>query len=169
MEPRLRKKILQALRRLCGASKLYPQCYILEPDLTKITIDSKIEDGGGFSDIRRGRFGEQQLCLKVVRLFEAHEKEHALNVIRNCLSSMSLRLLRVCHQLFAKEAVLWGQLDHPNVAPFYGVYHLNDPSGQRICLVSPWMENRNLVQYLNADPLGDRKTLVSVFFFPLLS
>jgi serine/threonine protein kinase len=63
-------------------------------------------------------------------------------------------------QVFLKEAVLWGQLRHPNVLPFYGVYRLDDSHG-RICLVSPWMENGTIVEYLRNNPNENRLLLVS--------
>lgn len=54
-------------------------------------------------------------------------------------------------------AVLWRQLHHPNVLPFYGIYRWNiDPS--RICLASLWMDNG--IQYLTKFPDGDRVSLV---------
>ncbi|KAF5355815.1 hypothetical protein D9756_003687 [Leucocoprinus leucothites] len=63
------------------------------------------------------------------------------------------------HQIFVKEAMLWGQLHHPNIAPFYGIYHLDESRG-RICLVSPWMERGSLIDYLNANPLVTRMPFV---------
>ena len=50
-------------------------------------------------------------------------------------------------QEFSSEAVIWRQLSHPNVLPFYGVYKL-DRNPPRVCLACPWMENGNLVQFL---------------------
>lgn len=58
-----------------------------------------------------------------------------------------------------REIIIWGQLQHPNILPFYGVYHLNDAE-ERICLVSPWMENGTLVDYLKACPDANRLLLV---------
>ncbi|THU84517.1 kinase-like protein [Dendrothele bispora CBS 962.96] len=49
---------------------------------------------------------------------------------------------------FLKEAILWRQLQHPNVLPFLGLYFLDD-SRKRICLLSPMMENGNLNSYLD--------------------
>ncbi|KAJ7828484.1 kinase-like domain-containing protein [Mycena olivaceomarginata] len=45
---------------------------------------------------------------------------------------------------FGREALIWQQLSHPNVLPFLGLYTLDG----RLCLVSPWMENGHLQQYL---------------------
>jgi len=50
-------------------------------------------------------------------------------------------------QEFSSEAVIWRQLSHPNVLPFYGVYRL-DRDPPRVCFACPWMENGNVVQFL---------------------
>jgi len=52
---------------------------------------------------------------------------------------------------FSFEAVMWRQLSHPNVLPFYGVYHL-DETVPRLCLTAPWMENGNVVEFLKCYP-----------------
>ncbi|KAJ8077648.1 hypothetical protein PM082_002081 [Marasmius tenuissimus] len=51
-----------------------------------------------------------------------------------------------------REAIVWQQLRHPNLLPFVGMYYLGESQGQ-LCLVSPWMEQGNLVTFLkNAPP-----------------
>ncbi|KAJ7651156.1 kinase-like domain-containing protein [Roridomyces roridus] len=45
---------------------------------------------------------------------------------------------------FSREAVIWRQLSHPNLLPFYGLYKFR----QRLCLVSPWMENGHVRAFL---------------------
>lgn len=62
-------------------------------------------------------------------------------------------------QEFATEAVIWRQLSHPNVLPFYGVFHLED---DRLCLVSPWMNNGNVVHFLESAPETKCVPLVSI-------
>ncbi|KAJ7799288.1 kinase-like domain-containing protein [Mycena olivaceomarginata] len=49
---------------------------------------------------------------------------------------------------FSREAVIWRQLCHPNLLPFFGLYYLEN----RLCLVSPWMENGNIMEFLKFDP-----------------
>ncbi|KAG6907970.1 hypothetical protein DXG01_006695 [Tephrocybe rancida] len=61
---------------------------------------------------------------------------------------------------FSREAVVWGQLSHPNILPFYGIHRLNDPLN-RMCLVSPWMFNGNIHDYLKKKPDADRTPLIS--------
>ncbi|KAF9041942.1 kinase-like protein, partial [Hymenopellis radicata] len=51
---------------------------------------------------------------------------------------------------FCQEALVWKQLRHPNVLPFLGVSQdLFHPS---YCLISPWMENGNIVAFLSNNP-----------------
>jgi hypothetical protein len=55
--------------------------------------------------------------------------------------------------------MLWRQLSHPQVLPFYGVYRWPNES-HRLSFVSPWMTNGNIVTYLKASPEADRRSLV---------
>ncbi|KAF9444678.1 kinase-like protein [Macrolepiota fuliginosa MF-IS2] len=126
-DPGVRKLVLQSLCRLSTATMRYPQRYALEG------IDNIVaRGGGGFCDIYQARHGERDLCLKAVRLFQASSKEIAFG-------------------LYSEEASLWGQLRHPNIVPFYGIFHLKDLGSQQICLVSPWMEKGTVIQYLEAN------------------
>jgi hypothetical protein len=66
-------------------------------------------------------------------------------------------------QEFCHEAIVWRQLNHPNVLPFFGVSEeLFAPS---FCLVSPWMDHGNIMKYLEAHPEHDRLTSVQVSLF----
>lgn len=59
---------------------------------------------------------------------------------------------------FGREALIWRQLSHPNLLPFLGLYYVEN----RLCLVSPWMSNGHVLQFLeNAPPDTDRLSLVS--------
>jgi serine/threonine protein kinase len=62
-------------------------------------------------------------------------------------------------QEFSHEAVVWRQLSHPNLLPFYGIYRSNN--GCRVCLLSPWMDNGTIVQFLKKNPDVYRPGLVS--------
>jgi serine/threonine protein kinase len=66
-------------------------------------------------------------------------------------------------QEFGREALIWRQLCHPNLLPFFGLYYLDN----RLCLVSPWMENGNVMEFLKkAPPSANRLSLVSSVNFP---
>ncbi|QRW10657.1 kinase domain protein [Ceratobasidium sp. AG-Ba] len=55
----------------------------------------------------------------------------------------------------SREAYIWSKLEHVNVAKLYGFALVNG----RIGMVSPWMENGNIMQYLRARPLVNRYSL----------
>lgn len=48
-------------------------------------------------------------------------------------------------------------LEHGNIAPVYGV----STTVANLCLVSPWYENGNIMEYLKKNPDVSRFTLVS--------
>ena len=63
-----------------------------------------------------------------------------------------------CAQQCFREALVWKQLDHPNVLPFLGVNEkLFAPS---FCLISPWHSHGNLMVYLEKHPGHDRGVAV---------
>ncbi|KAJ6487044.1 kinase-like domain-containing protein, partial [Mycena sanguinolenta] len=119
-----RRRLLAALRRLSRVSGLHPRCYAL-PDLEL----GKHVAGGSFSDVYEGSLKGQDLAVKVIRAFNDTEVEAAV-------------------QNFGQEAVIWRQLSHPNLLPFFGLYYLE----QRLCLVSPWMENGDVHTFLKRHP-----------------
>lgn len=115
---------VKALIKLSRASGLVPGCLVLKG----IEVDGDPVAGGGFGDVYKARFGTQEIALKVLKVYQ---------------KSDMLKL----HKDFSCEAVTWRQLSHPNVLPFYGVFHL-DKNPPRLCLAAPWLENGNVVHYL---------------------
>lgn len=73
--PELRKHILIVLQKLCEKSMLYPTCYTLDG-----IEDISPKGAGGFCDIYQGRYQGQNLCLKVVRLYEKQDQHEMLKV-----------------------------------------------------------------------------------------
>ncbi|KAJ3965549.1 hypothetical protein EV361DRAFT_810511, partial [Lentinula raphanica] len=48
-------------------------------------------------------------------------------------------------QDLSKEVLLWRQLKHPNILPFFGINtELFTPS---YCIISPWMSNGDMMSY----------------------
>ncbi|KAF9450900.1 kinase-like protein [Macrolepiota fuliginosa MF-IS2] len=129
--------ILSLLCKIAKRAGVYPQCYILKG----IDKESVPFQGGGFADIYKGVYKNQTICLKVFRVFQT--------------GSDRTGILRK----WVKEMLLWANLLHDNVLPFYGVFRLDEPA-QRLCLVSPWMKNGNLREYLKAQPDAPRILLI---------
>ena len=51
------------------------------------------------------------------------------------------------------------RLKHDNIRPFYGVSTIDSD----FCLVFPWYENGNIIEYLKKTPDANRFVLVSTF------
>ncbi|KAF9447814.1 kinase-like protein [Macrolepiota fuliginosa MF-IS2] len=130
------KRILSLLRELARIACVFPRCY----NLKGVQYDTKPFEAGGFADIYRGRYKGKSICLKIVRVSAYQGDEPQL------LSA------------YAEELALWAHLSHPNVLPLYGVYV--DSRIQWPCLVSPWMENGNLCDFLKKDHPRDLRMLL---------
>ncbi|TDL17538.1 kinase-like protein, partial [Rickenella mellea] len=131
-------RLARTLARLAKSSGCYPDSVILR----NIRPSGKHPAaGGGFADVWKGRFGERTVALKAFRIFGEEPQEKAFNK-------------------FSHEAVIWRQLVHPNILPFYGVFK-GDEDFDRLCLVSPWMDGGNMMQYIVQHTDCNRVTLLA--------
>ncbi|KAF8999173.1 kinase-like domain-containing protein [Cyathus striatus] len=89
----------------------------------------------------RGDYNGRKVALKVFKLY-----------------SSEMTRINDLRKAFFKEAILWRHLVHRNLLPFYGICQLGD-SGGRTCLVSPWMDNGNIIEYLRKSPDVNRQQL----------
>ncbi|KAK0199421.1 kinase-like domain-containing protein [Desarmillaria ectypa] len=90
----------------------------------------------------KGRMGDTLICIKVLRVFVNNGIEERTRLIKN----------------FCREALAWRNMNHPNVLPFLGVStELFAPS---FCLISPWMQNGNIMSFLARNPAHDRLTSI---------
>ncbi|KAK1224261.1 hypothetical protein PQX77_012839 [Marasmius sp. AFHP31] len=142
-----RKHRKRAIRCLCEVARQYQR---LPPSLYLHHIEKEEAQwplrGGGFADIWKGRLAGsgRYLCLKVLRMFEDNDEVKRRKIIA----------VRFWLAEFCREALLWRQLDHPNVLSFLGVnVELFAPG---FCLVLPWMENGDILSYLKRNPTHDR-------------
>ncbi|KAF9441786.1 kinase-like protein, partial [Macrolepiota fuliginosa MF-IS2] len=126
----LKNQVLYAAMRLCAASGAYPQCLTLTGVCWH---EDQPVASGRFGDIWRAYFKEHLVCLKVARLNQQTRTEHLTKT-------------------FSREMMVWSQLKHPNLLPFYGVCCLPGDHYDRVCLVAPWKENGNVFDYLEANP-----------------
>jgi len=62
-------------------------------------------------------------------------------------------------QRFCREGVAWKHLRHPNILPLLGV-SLNE---HRFALVSEWMENGNINEFIGEDRHVNRTELVRCY------
>ena len=65
----------------------------------------------------------------------------------------------VLAQQLCREVLIWKRLSHPNVLPLLGVSVSENPRHFRI--VSEWMANGNVMEYIKSNPEANRLRLVS--------
>jgi hypothetical protein len=61
---------------LSGATGLYPECLVLEG----VEIIGDAVGGGGFADIFKGRLHDQEIALKMLRVYQKSDIEKLLKV-----------------------------------------------------------------------------------------
>jgi serine/threonine protein kinase len=156
------KRILALLCDLAKAANVSPKCY----ELKGIDPDKfgQVEASGGFADVYKHNYKNHVICLKAVR--QSRQKSQNLKYLKVSQESASVYLFEsadIGHaekQAHIRELILWSRLRHENILPFYGVYFLENTA--RLCIISPWMENGNLRQFLEIFPAEPRHPFVSV-------
>lgn len=96
------------------------------------------------------------VCLKVLRLYHGQE-DYDKKLKVGFLISTRVQIVQALSQDFSREVLIWSRLSHPNVLQFLGANKGLFPS---FCLISPWMKNGNLRDYIKHHPEHDR--LISV-------
>ncbi|KAF8058981.1 kinase-like domain-containing protein, partial [Lyophyllum atratum] len=137
LQGRLRRQLITAMRRLSATTKLYPQSFDLDGTTIVLAEQGPLKSGS-YADIHKAHFQGQALCLKVIRTYTTSSPEYMAKI-------------------YAREAILWGQLSHPNLLPLYGLFTLRS----QLSFVSPWAENGHLTEYLRANPAANRVLLCS--------
>ncbi|KAF8502442.1 ras guanine nucleotide exchange factor domain-containing protein [Gautieria morchelliformis] len=129
---RLQKHLLNIHRH---RAELLPPMIDLTGEVRRIT-DHPINISGGYSDVYLGEWlGEEKVALKLTRGINQTPK---------------------AQKRFINEVAIWRQLQHRNVARLYGVATL----GGHIYAVSPWMEHRDAIKYVENNPNADRLKLL---------
>ncbi|KAF7985869.1 hypothetical protein HWV62_43732 [Athelia sp. TMB] len=109
---RFKPRHLKALVKLSEHSRRYPECLLLKG----ITLPLEPADGGSFGDVYKCRMEGNDIAVKVLKVY----KKSVMNEILKG---------------FAREAVIWRQLCHPNILPFYGIFRLGTEH-ERLCLAN---------------------------------
>ncbi|KAJ7670949.1 kinase-like domain-containing protein, partial [Mycena rosella] len=118
-------RLVKALIRLSGQAELHPRCFTL----TNLLKEENPVAGGSFGDVYKGKLGCQCVAVKMMRVFGESDIDGLLKA-------------------FSQEALIWRQLCHPNLLPFFGLYYFQ----KRLCLVSPWMEHGHIRAFLKKEP-----------------
>ncbi|KAG7087911.1 hypothetical protein E1B28_011960 [Marasmius oreades] len=96
--------------------------------------------GGTFGDVYRSMYNGKPVALKMLRMFQNQAERSKI------------------YKRFCKEASIWQGLKHEFVLPLLGIDAENFP--RQPCMVSPWMMNGTLVQFLRKNPRSNLDRLL---------
>ncbi|KAJ7596241.1 kinase-like domain-containing protein [Mycena floridula] len=125
-----KRRCLQTLQRLAKQHGILPPSILIH-NVSRISMDPVA--GGGFAEVYQGSLHGNLVCLKRLRFFTQ-------------TLDMREKVKKDCY----REAIIWKQLDHPNILPFFGVSE--DIFPPSLCLISPWISNGNLIDYIRTHP-----------------
>ncbi|KAJ7578052.1 kinase-like domain-containing protein [Mycena floridula] len=135
---------MHLFKRIAGQHTILPPSFMI--DVERQGRDPVCRSGG-YSDLYKGKGRTvdglgQVLALKVLRHFTVDPHKKSEELWRD----------------FCREALIWKQLSHPNLLPFLGanLSHFY-PS---LALVSPWMANGDIMEYLKRNPKHDRWLII---------
>ncbi|KAK1216386.1 Rho guanine nucleotide exchange factor [Marasmius sp. AFHP31] len=136
----LRTQIVQTNSKLSDNSGLFPECLWIG-ELKNLS--KRPAEVGVFADIWTGNMSGVKVAVKVVRhRIDAQKREQVVKA-------------------FTRQAMVWRNLSHPNILPFTGIYWFNGDKEQ-ISLVTPWMENGNLLHFLSRHPELEPETQLTL-------
>ena len=153
-------RCLRALRKTCGIYGLLPSSHHMPQGLTLVTSGEfkRPFASGGFSDVWRARNENGQLfAIKHIRTYEVDNQEHMRKVLQVCHLARRCFSLESLHQGYCKEVTICKRIRHENVLSVEGVA----PELFEFCMVSRWMENGNMLNYVRTQEGVDRARLVS--------
>ncbi|KAJ7468554.1 kinase-like domain-containing protein [Mycena latifolia] len=144
MEQEYSSKARHIIRKLSASSDMLPSSLFI----TGVRCEEHPSFGGGFGDVYRASWNNQTVALKHMRYYVRGDE------------------LRHIRSKLCREALLWKDLEHPNILRFIGIDRESIPSS--FCMVSPWMEHGTILNYLNNHGRERIEKLASFFFFHLL-
>ena len=141
------------LRKLCCMFDILPSSFMLTPKSDKRGAAPFAT--GGFSDVYKASLGRRNVAVKVLKVDTQAIK--SIHRVSGPLPPSSNESLILGHKLLVKEVVGWKWVRHENILPFVGV-------SQRppfFSIISEWMENGNIMNFIKAHPNHNRLHLVS--------
>lgn len=162
LDRNLWKQCLHLLYKLCKACELLPTSHVLQQEFIHV---GDIRCYGGFADVNEGDYLGRRVAIKHLRFRTKDAFDKIFKVPES--SSTMLHPYSLCIQRFCREVLGWKRLSHPNILPLLGVSVTASPRSFRI--VSDWMQNGNVMEYIRSNPEVDRLQLVSSLVDPVLA
>ena len=155
LAPWLRRECLRTLCRICGREALLPRSVQIPPCYNQTGAPLYY---GGFSEVWKGQHEGREVAVKVLRVCPTSGPDKVMRVSYQCHYPKMCRQIDCENQRFCKEVLTWRALCHPNVLPLLGV-----TMGERFTMVSEWMENGNVTEFIRANRDVNRLKLVRPF------
>lgn len=127
---RVQEGHLGVLPETCGHAAVLPGLSRIPPRYDEHQDFPAPVQYGEFADVWRGRHNGQDVAIKVIKAPLSKELQGK----------------------FYKDAVAWKTLLHPNVLPLVGVMIYEN----HLTVVSEWMENGNINEFVKQNPGADR-------------
>ncbi|KAF9649119.1 hypothetical protein BDM02DRAFT_3186537 [Thelephora ganbajun] len=121
---RERRKLFNELCKTCSRHCVIPKSMHI-PDCSEGSVEVEC---GGSANVLQSTYKGHRVAIKVIHSVYASN----LDVIRS---------------RFCREVVAWRHLRHPNILPLLGV----TTSGHRFAMISQWMEDGNISQFIEKD------------------
>ena len=152
---------VRALRKVCGIYGLLPFSYINPEPLTLVLtgLMKRPIASGGYLDVWKASDpGGCTFAVKQLRIYAVDDIEHVRKVPRIFHPSFRCSSPGPPPQKICKEIVIGRRIQHENVLSIEGVA----PGLFEVCMVSKWMDNGNMLQYVRSHQGVDRMRLVSL-------
>ncbi|KAF9649115.1 kinase-like protein [Thelephora ganbajun] len=131
---RERVKLINELCKTCSRHRVIPTSIHI-PDFSEDA--TQIRYAGGFSTVSQSMYEGHRVAVKVV-------------------CGVSLRNMDAIRSRFCREVVAWKHLRHSNILPLLGV----TVSENQFMMVSEWMENGNINEFIGRDRYANRTALL---------
>jgi len=158
LKPAERQTFTVALRRLAERHTMLPSRIRMAGD---IEVADEPLASSGFADLRSGMYGEHLVAIKTLRVTGRDDYVKIRNVsIDDGHPGHTISIISFQH--FYREAAIWSTLSHQNISKLVGVQE--DMNNRQFSLVSEWMLNRNIMEYIENHPANRLELVRGVTF-----
>ena len=158
LDGKLRQRSLRLLSKICKARRIVPTSYILQQDLIRI---GRVCYRSGFADVSDGEYLGCTVAIKRLKMVEDSDRTFKVLIYNQSRALPPLSF----PQRLCREIIGWKHMSHPNILPLLGVSVSTD--SRRFWIITEWMPNGNVMQYVRSNPEANRLRLVWLFSTPL--
>ena len=146
--------MFKRFRQLCGWTGLLPTSHIIPGEFIQ-TTEHPVSHGA-FGDVWEGIYNDERVAIKSLRVYKGDDVQKVRKVTHPAFPVPLGASVDHRRQMFCKEVVIWRRISHLNVIPFLGV----SEAPALLSMVSEWMSNGNVRDYVGKNPEISRLQLV---------